>query len=187
MPNQTKIPLTQEQYKTKPNIEDAAREFLTGDALQNVLDFVAYLRENKMAVRWCATNAWWVKYRGSVICSIRIGFEGSGWHYDVEPGSWHIGHWMQGMKLFDILAGHDELTSNDDFKEFFWANAHYCRNCGGCSPGVSAEILGKNFDLLCRGLFRVKNPDKAGMEHVRELVEIKRQAVIENIENAKKM
>ena len=168
------ISLSKEQQKAKPKIEDVINEQLEGDRRQNALDFIAYLRENKLNPVWTATNAWWVNYKGKRLVSIRvrgINTAGMSWGYGLDPGSWHIGHWLQGFNFPDNL--------NDELKQFIWANMQPCKHCMCCAPGHSGEFLGKKFETVC--YFRIENPDSTGLEFTKNLLECKKKAITSSI------
>ena len=172
MPKET-ISLAREQQKTKPKIEDVISRQLEGSRQQNALDFVAYLRENKLNPAWAATNAWWVNYKGKRLVSIRvrgIHTDGMPLMYGLDPGSWHIGHWLQGFDFPDSL--HDAL------KQFIWANMQPCKHCMSCAPGHSGEFFGRKFETVC--YFRIENPDAEGLAFTKNLLECKKSAIASN-------
>ena len=151
--------IREEQKRSKPQIEDVISDFLNGDALINALDFIAYLRKNKLNPRWSASGNWTVKYKGKNLLIIRL--HGSAWQYDVEVGSWHIDY-----KNFDCL---DEFASCNDMKNFLYSNVRYCINCCACSPGRDVTILGKQLDNICRLV--IKNPNVKALESIKKLVQ----------------
>ena len=167
------ISLSKEQQKTKPKIEDVIGKHLEGDRQQNAWDFVAYLRENKLNPIWTATNAWWVNYKGKRLVSIRVrGINTAGitLGYGLDPGSWHIGHWLQGFKFPDDLS--------DELKQFIWANMQPCKHCMSCAPGHSECFLGKKFETVC--YFRIENPTAEGLELTKKLLECKKKVIAGN-------
>jgi len=164
-----KLTYTQEQQKTKPKIEDVIGDLLEGDKLKNALDLIAYLRANKVTLRWGSQNCWGTFYKGKGFSNIRIrGKNQSKAYYGLEPGSWHIGrHWLV---LPDDLSGEfEDSISYEKFKEFIWANVTPCKKCMCCAPGRSEIHLGKKFDSVC-GL-RIENPDAEALEHTKKLIE----------------
>ena len=46
------------QKKPKPEIENVIPEYLDGDMKKTALDFVAWLRANKMNPVWASANIW---------------------------------------------------------------------------------------------------------------------------------
>lgn len=61
------------QKRAKPIIEDALANVLQGDALENALKLIAYLRENKINPAWSATNVWKISYRSFSVCFLVCG------------------------------------------------------------------------------------------------------------------
>jgi len=168
------ISLSKEQLKLRPKIEDVINEELVGDRRQNALDFVAYLRANKLNPAWTATNAWWVNYKGKRLVSIRVRGVNTveiPWGYGLDPGSWHIGHWLQGYNFPD--------NANDELKRFIWANIQPCKHCMSCKPGHSGDVLGKQFESAC--YFRIENPDEEGLEFTKKLLESKKETIANSI------
>jgi len=169
------VSLSKEQLKTRPKIEDVISGHLEGDRRQNALDFVAYLRENKLNPGWTATNAWWVNYKGKRLVSIRVrGIDTVGipCGYGLDPGSWHIGHWLQGFNFPDNLS--------DELKQFIWANMQPCKHCMSCAPGHSGFFLEKKFEAVC--YFRIENPTTEGLELTKKLLECKKKALAGDIQ-----
>ena len=151
--------IREEQKRDKPQIEDVISNFLSGDALKNASDFIAFLRINKLNPRWSATCNWTVKYKGKNLLILRL--HGSAWQYDLEVGSWHIDY-----KGFGFL---DRFTSCNITKDFLYSNIRYCINCCACSPGRNITVLGKQFNNVCRLV--IKNPDAEALECVKKLIE----------------
>jgi len=173
------LSLAEQQQKTKPKIEDAIAELLEGERQQNALDFVAYLRVQKLNPRWTATNAWWVKYKGKNIISIRLhGNHGAKVYYGLAPGSWHIGHWYLGEWFLNNPEKFKDMVNCDNFKEFIWSHMHPCKHCLSCKPGHSAIYFGKAFNSVC-GL-RVENPNVDELDFVKMLLNCKVKMVAEN-------
>jgi len=68
----------------KPVIEDSICDLLGGDARKNALDFIAYLRENKLNPQWSAANAWKVNYKTFSVCFIRL--HGAAYYHNLAVG-----------------------------------------------------------------------------------------------------
>ena len=158
--------LAKDQQKLKPKIEGIINELLDGDRRQRALDFVAYLRANKLNPCYASYNTWWVNYKGKRLISLRVGCNESV-RYGLTSGSWHIGHWLQGFSFPDDI--------DDELKQFIWANALPCIHCQSCAPGHSGDILGRHFDSIC--YFRIENPNAEGLELAKKLLEYKKKSV----------
>ena len=168
------LSFAEQQKIAKPKIENVIAEALDGERQQNALSFVAWLRANKLNPVWTATNAWWVNYKGKRLVSIRLrgtNTDGMPLGYGLEPGSWHIGHWLQGFDFSDSL--------NDERKQFILSNIQPCKHCMSCKPGQSGYFFGKHFESVC--YFRVENPDSKGLELAKDLLECKKEVIAGNI------
>ena len=175
----SKLSLAEQQQKTKPKIEDVIVKILDGERQQSALEFVAYLREQKLNPRWTATNAWWVKYKGKNLFSIRLhGNHGAKVYYGLEPGSWHTAHWLDMYLAANSPEQFDDLVNCDSFKEFLWSNMHPCKHCLCCKPGLSGVYFGKVFSSTCG--VRIENSDAEGLEHTKKLIEYKKKVIVEN-------
>jgi len=175
-----KVSLAKEQIKTKPKIEDVMNENLDGDILKNALDFVAYLRENKLNPRWTAKNAWWVDYKGKHLFSIRVGpKEPVTWGYGLESRSWQIAHWDIGNWFLNNPEKYKELTDCDTFKKFIWSSLHPCKRCMCCAPGHNGTYFGKKFESVCGP--RVFNPDAEALEHTKKLLECRKKMIADKV------
>ena len=175
----SKLSLAEQQQKTKPKIEDVIVEILDGERQQNALNFVAYLREQKLNPRWTATNAWGIKYKGKNLINIRVSKEGSNC-YKLAPISWHIGGWYIDEWLLNNVENFKDLVECDEFKELVWANLNYCNGCAKCKPGTNKSLFGKDFDSLCYGFFLLDNPDINTLEWAKKLLEYKKKGIAEN-------
>ena len=152
-----------EEKKARPKIEDVIGNFLSDDALKNGLDFIAYLKENKMSPQWSAANSWKVSYRAQNILFIRLGSESQ--YYGMEKGSWYI---------YVYIGGYEDSLP-DDFKEIVWSNIKYCNSCSHCK-GERMMIFGKEFDNVCDS-FIVNNPDSRAIECVKKIMPMRRKAI----------
>jgi hypothetical protein len=149
----------------KPIIEDVIHSTLSGDALKNALDIVAYLRENKMTPVWSATNAWTVSYKTFRVCFIRM--HGSADYHKLDVGSWHI---------LPFIGEYEKKSLPDELKEIVWANKKNCKICGQCALKLD-NIFGKKFTNSCEGSILFLNPDNKAIECVKKLIELRRNDI----------
>ena len=159
---------------TKPKIEEIITDVLAGDALENALDFVAFLRANKLSPRWASLNAWAVSHKNQRICYIRL--YGTAHYHNLEDGSWHINHVNYGQTSF---AGDDgeQLISDEKLKDMVWNNVKHCSRCYNCKPGNVVTVLGKQFDKVCHSWLMMKNPDIVTLGCAKRIVLMKKQAI----------
>jgi len=133
-----------------------------------------------MTPRWTATNAWWVKYKGKNLVSIRVGpKELVSWGYGLTARSWHIGHWNLHEWFLNNPEKYPKLINCDNFKAFVWAHLYQCKHCMCCAPGHDGAYLGKKFSSVCG--FRVENPGVDELELAKELLECKKNMIAESV------
>lgn len=148
-----------EQKTFKPKLEDASNESLNSDVLKNALEFVAYLRVNKMSPLWTSPNSWKVSYKSKGICYIKLG-----------NGSLQINFHGSFVKDYEYIFADSKL------KETAWANVKYCekcnKNCIADKKWVHTSVLGKDFDNVCKNIRIVMiNPNAETIECAKKLVE----------------
>ena len=159
----------------KHKIEEVIADVLDGDALENALDFAAFLRANKLSPSWASLNSWVVSYKNQRVCYIRL--SGTAHYYNLEDGSWHINHVNYGQTN---LVGHEsqQLISNDKLKDMVWGNVRHCVKCYNCKPGNSVTVLGKQFDEVCHSWLMMKNSDVDTLNCAKETVLMRKHAIV---------
>lgn len=165
--------ISQKQKTVKPRIEDVIGDLIEGENLQIALEFIDYLRRNKMSIQWASTNSWKVNYKSTVVCYIKAG---TGLHpiHKLKEGSWLI--YPHGD--FTSRYGNEKITTNEDLLNTAWANVRYCKKCRACAPGVTMEIMGRKFDNLCKNPgIDMRNPNAAAIECVKVLLQIRCDAI----------
>ena len=126
-----------------------------------------------MNPRWHSANSWRVTGKKSKgICNIVLGGTKNAWHKHFGVGDWQIGD-LEGLERKYLEA----FVSNDEIKEFVWANVRPCVKCCSCGPRKRV-YAGKQFDECCG--FIVKNPDAVGLEIVKILVDANRSYTYAN-------
>ena len=149
--------------KIRPEIEDVIRDSLNGEALKNGLDFIAYLKKNKMSPQWSAANSWKVSYKTQNVLFIRLGSNSR--YHGVGAGSWCI-------KAF---IGEYEAPLSDDFKEIVWANIKYCDKCIHCR-GKRMLIFGREIDNVCDSII-IENPNAKAIECIKKIIPMRKNAI----------
>ena len=142
-----------EQPKAKPKIEDVIATLLDGDTKKNALDFIAYLRENKMTIARASGNAetkaidgaWKAMYKGKGICRIWLSKE----------------HWVA-CPYADYTQDFEAYITRENLQEVIWDNLFTCRVCNPrlCSSqahkpeetfaGFTKTYFGREFDNICK-------------------------------------
>jgi len=170
------ITLLSVQKVIKPKIEDVIPEILKGTAKKTALDFIAYLRENKMNPAWTLHNAWKAMYKGKPICYIRLGWAfGKG--EDNDNGKWEVTPYL------NYINDYEYIIINEGLQNIIWDNLCFCKSCGNnCAGSVERIILGKEIKNLCGGIIfnrfpvPVANPDDTDINNIKKLIELEKKA-----------
>lgn len=170
MSQQQGLTLYQQQKNAKPKIEDVINDLLDNERKKSALGFITFLKSYRMTPQWASLNAWSVKYKGKLVCSIKF--------YDLriymDKGTWRICH------SGEYSNGYESLLSEETVKDIAWKNVYFCRNCAGTinSHSIHSLILGKEFDNVCP-YFKIQfeNPDADMLRCARRLVEIRRASI----------
>jgi NAD-dependent dihydropyrimidine dehydrogenase PreA subunit len=153
------------EAKPKPKIEDVAKTFLGGGALQNALDFVAFLRANKLNPAWSAANAWKVSYKGFTVCFIRM--HGAAEYHGLVPGEWN---------LAPFIGEYEADALPDEDKETAWANKRTCSGCGQCALQLDT-VFGKKYDYACEAAICFRNPDVKAIACAKKIITLRRDEI----------
>jgi len=151
----------------KLQIEDVIKDVLNGDTLKNAIDFIAYLKANKINPQWSATNVWKISYKSYSVCFIRL--YGAADYHGLKSGSWHI---------VPFIGEYEASSLSDELKEIVWANQKTCRGCGQCALKLN-KVFGKEFGYACEKSIVFDNPDAKDMECVERLIELRRSEIKE--------
>ena len=180
MSDRNDVTLLHVQREIKPKVESVLPFYLDGEMLKLALDFVAYLRAEKMNPGWAGVhNAWRATSKGKPICYIRLGKE---WIRDTEK-KWVINtknlKWLVIPYLDHMNDYADKI--NEDWKKIIWDDLRNCVNCAyGCSSRAAktVTVLGKDFSGLCPGFINkvsFVNPDEAAIKIIKRLLELERE------------
>lgn len=176
------------QKKLKPKIEAVIPLCISGDGQEIALEFITWLRENKMSPSWSGVhNAWDAKCKSSTICKMGIS---NGKDFLVTP------------YLLNIEE-YEHLIIQNDLANFVLDNIIYCchaykyeREAGSppikhvglnypcdrwnCAPGKDIMICGQKIKNKCRNgnrrFYWFNNPDAIVIEAVKKLILFEQQA-----------
>ena len=183
----------------KPKLEELIPEYLDGGMRKTALDFVAYMRENKMAPAYRPSLRYKCNYKGKGICTISLPrkFPNPNPYYDNEfAQTWmsnehiHKNNWVVIPQL-DHLSEYENLI-DEGMKNIIWdtKNMYFCNGCWAsnpnypepresCGPRPVRSIFSREFAGLCgRGFFWFFNPDEAAIRCIKRLLELEQQARI---------
>ena len=108
-----------EQKKIRPKIEDIIPQYLDGDEKKSALEFIAYLRANKMSPGWAGfTNAWKATNKGGTICYMKLG-AGSG-ASNIKNNKWVVAPFLEN------LSKYEDNIINENLQPLLWENVFYC-------------------------------------------------------------
>jgi len=174
------ITTLQAQRETRPKIEDVIPLCVAEDQRKTALDFVAWLRENKMAPGWSGVhNAWDAKCRGSTICKISLRNEGwalTGNNDRAKNYTWIIRPYLDNR---DNYAG---TIIAEGLQHIIWDGLYACTACLGgkkpCIGGSDYTVYGKEFKGVCGHSFyrEIFDPDEAIIGCMKRLLEFEKQA-----------
>ena len=143
------------EQRTIPHVEDKLKQTLSGDTLNNALDFVAYLR----AIGMIPEDTRFF-YKGEHTCII-ISFE----HENHPSGYWGI---------YDCpIEEYNGFPLDENVKEFARANVAICRNCG-CgheNMGANKMVFGQHFEGICSSECQFHDPDAEAVEKIKKLMD----------------
>ncbi|MCL2488523.1 MAG: hypothetical protein FWE80_07560 [Oscillospiraceae bacterium] len=150
------------ENKIKPKVEEIASEYLDGEALDNLLDFVAWMREKRMTPTFANKSSIGVNYT-SRICYLKL-----------RHGSWYI--WPAGRKKerfheyvygFLVCEALKELVSTS-LAPCMKGCSHQCN--GG--SGYTVTVCGKDFENKCCCCpVRFHNPDAEALKIIKKVFE----------------
>lgn len=158
MPEKSNASLDQERG-ISPQIEEEIRELLSGDLKETALNFVADLRENRMAPRqWFGPNYWRIPYEDYYLCSILM-----------NKGRWRI----------FFFAGDYSGEYGEEFKKAVQDHVSSCISCvEDCPRGKALTVFSKEYPNACFQFpVQFVNPNGVTLEYIKELLEYWKGAV----------
>ena len=148
--------LYQSQRVVKPKIEDVAGDYINGNNLKSLMDFLGFLKDNKLSPRWQSGNSWTVQYRGQTVCHIKL-----------DSTIWRIMFSLASREKW--FSGSDQYFADDEEKAFIWASVKEAWCPRGCKGKIT--VLGKEFHDVCVcWAVRIENPDGAALEQSKRVI-----------------
>lgn len=160
-------------------IERAIQEALTGDAREQALDFVTFLRENEVPTAEGETY-WDIQLQGKSLCFLWI--DGAA----QMPGPWTIwsdqdtGTWFSWTEE-GPGAENADFPEDERTKQAAWAHVNPCASCGDCAPGRDKTVLGKPFENLCNSTLAFTNPDSEALACAKKMVLARKADILNSI------
>ena len=156
--------LKEEKQISGKKIDDVFNEVLTGNTLENALDFLDFLSANEIIQ--AGQHEWY--YKGKCVCYIDT---------RKESHSWIV--WTEG----DYSNEHKDFPIDEQTKEIAWANVMICGNCDDVDCSGKAKIIfGKEIVNICNAdnvhmTFMFTNPDAETLECVKKLVSMRKYII----------
>lgn len=156
----------QVQKALKPKIEDVIPVLLGDDVAPFVLEFVAYMRANRMQPAWSAYNSWAARYKGKKICTIRLPLpHGPYQSWVVVP---HISRWNKQISSYDL---YEAPIAQGGLQEMVWDHVNFCRRCANCGPGWDMAFLGRAFKDVCHNVpVWYPDPNEAELDFIKKVL-----------------
>jgi hypothetical protein len=170
MSEQNNDSLYQKQKAVKPKIEDVAGDFVTGDNLKNLQDFLGFLKDNKLTPQWQSSNSWKVSYKSKSVCYIRLNDKEKYWSLDHSQ--------FTREKWF---TDYDKYITDAGLKEFVLEHINAPRCTGReCKGRQNMTILGKKFDEVCNcWSLSVKAPGGAELEDYKKFILVIKKFIVD--------
>ena len=160
-----------EPMKARSKIEDAVGDIFNGEPLKNILNLIAFMRENKMNPTCSYKNSWISRTKKRVVCRFHI-------ENDIFRATPVIG-----------LYSSDSLS--DEHKQIIWAKVEKrvnpCQNCENgthCNhDGLSSHygmktVFGKKYEEnVCGQSISFNNPDSGEVDCIKELKKLRKNAI----------
>jgi len=148
--------------RIKPTIEEVVSNLPDYEVKTNILDFIAYLKKNKMHPIQASMNSWKITRKACVVCYLRV---------NLEAGT---------VQVQPILNEYRHDSLSDELKEIVWKNKKGAcgTRCHNCSYKLKT-IFGKEYKDACGNVVSFINPGIEEIECIKELLEL-RKSVIRN-------
>lgn len=166
--------LYKEQKASKPKIEDVIPDWLDGDMKKNALDFVVWLRTNKMSPTWASTNSWKSSYKGKSICYVKL--------LCVDRNINNKYLWMI-ETYFNNRSKYYELLESEGLLQHLSDNIWYCHGCHIKSESLcqrrNVTVLGKEIKGVCGNgyLSTFCDSDEATVNGLKKIIDFRRQEI----------
>ena len=164
------------EKSAKPKLEDVINEVLSESVCDNALDFVAFLRANKMTTPWSAKNSWKICFKGK-----NMGFmstSGTAAYRGLGENSWHICFTDSEFANDDTACG-EQCVLSEKQKDTIWNTLRNCQKCPYlCNPGKSMTIFGRKFDSVCHQWLSLVNPNAETLDCVKKWFYLYKNSII---------
>jgi len=173
------------KYPKNALIEDVAKDFLDSDKLKSLLDFLEFLKNNKLTPRRASSSNWVVKYKGKNVCNLKLKVEEPFWspaliNCTIKDWKLTFGHFASET----WFAYYDKYFSDKGITQFIWDIIQKPRCPRNCQNKVT--VLGKEFFPVCFcELFSVTNPSGVESDYSQKLILIIKTYIADCMETKK--
>ena len=149
------------------DIEDHICRELHLDEQKTALEFVRYLKENRLIFYRDICDCWkdkiyyWVKWNEECVCFIAIKYP------DEKNNRWTVWSEDIGTKWLE------EYPVSEEVKKTAWEHIDHCGHCGSCGGGRTKVIFGKEFRDVCGCTFRIDNPGLEDLAFLKTMADIR--------------
>jgi hypothetical protein len=163
------------QKNNRPTILEIADQLMDGDAKAKFLDFLGFLKLEKIGTPWGSTNSFNANFKGKRVARILIGLGSR-----LEHNNWRITVATTNRGRFDSYV--EGLP--DDIRALFMEKlARKCTGCGVCAPGKSFTLAGEQYSGVCFGGigtvgFCYTNPSEAETALIKRLIITRKEYII---------
>ena len=158
------------EYQKNALIENVAKDFLDDDKLRNLLDFLEFLKCNKLTPRRVSSANWVVKRKGKNLCNLRLNVEEPFWSptfINATIKGWRLT--LNHYELENCFADREKHLFDDDMKQFIWDYVQEPRCPKNCQNTVT--VLGKDCHPVCRcEPIGIKNPESVALSNLKKAV-----------------
>ena len=147
--------------KTPIKFEDAVKTILTDDKLNDALEFISFLQENKMNPINTSKNGWKISSKACVVSYIWL---------DSDAGT---------LTVLPFIGEYKHDSLSDDLKEIVWAKKTQGSSCGGCHhcSYKIKTIFGKEYTDACARSILFVNPNFNELECIKKLLELRKHTI----------
>jgi len=119
---------------------------------QNMIDFIACLKMNKISVKKVNANKWVASYGDRQVCYIQL-----------SDGDWTI---VPRGQYFAAFFGGEVL------QQYIWESVNPCNKCSSKCAGIPRTVCGKVFDDTCVSIpLYFKNPSADALRVIERVIE----------------
>jgi len=146
----------------KPKFADAIEDFENGENYNGALEFIDFLRSNKISTQWTNSNTWKAVKKGVAVCYIKTDLENGGlW---VVMPHYHNNFIGFPDKAADLVPGtlitvnpksdlYEKIILNEKMMDMICSKISQCTDCGNkkkCAPGIKVNWWGKELNNRCK-------------------------------------